>query len=240
MKTRFATQKSFCAAALFWLAVASISAAPVGTAFAADNQTPSPPAAVPSIPPQPAPAEKPGFLHQLKVWWDASINFFDRGIKDTSGKVDDLNKKTADTAKDAAAATQGAMKNALDATKDAAVVTQGAMKNALDATKDAAVATQGAMKGAVDVTKDAAGVIVRLPNTRVVEVHERCEKAPNGAPDCATAANNACRSKGFNGGQPIDVRTGEKCDTTAAALAGQSPGKGECPIESWITRAICQ
>jgi hypothetical protein len=111
---------------------------------------------------------------------------------------------------------------------------------AKDVAKDAAAATQGAMKGALDVSKDAATTLMRLPNTRVVEVRERCEPAPNGAPDCVSAAVTACRGKGFNTGQPLDVRTGEKCDTTAALRAGQSPGKGECPIESVITRAVCQ
>jgi hypothetical protein len=221
--TRFAQPKSFCGAALVALLAAALSIAAAGRAAAENSQAPAPPvAAAPTIPPQAPPGNSPGFLHQLKVWWDQSIAVFDAKIKDTRGTVDDLNKKSSDAAKDAATATQGAMKGAVDATKDAAAATQGAMKNALDA------------------TKDAAAVIVRLPNTRVVELHARCETAPNGAPDCATAATNACRGKGFNGGQPLDVRTAEKCDTTPAFQAGQSPGKGECPIESWITRAVCQ
>jgi hypothetical protein len=206
--TRFPKQKSFRAAAFLWLAVASFSAASVGTAFAEDNPSPAPPAAAaPSTPQQPAPADK-GFLHQMKVWWDSTITFFDKGVKDTRGTLADFGKKSGDTAKGAA---QGA-----------AAVTQDAMQKTIDASKGAATA------------------IVRLPNTRVVEVHAPCEKAPNGAPDCVTAATNACRDKGFGAGKPLDVSTAEKCDTTQAWLAGHSPGKGECAIESWITRAVCQ
>lgn len=228
--TRFAKPKGLRGVAVVALLITAALAVSAGMAIAEDNQAPaaaaaapSPPVtALPAIPPQPPPANRPGFFHQLKVWWDDSIAFFDRGIKDTRGNVEDLNKKSSDAAKGAAATAQGAMKSAVDVTKDAAAVTQGAMKSAVDATKGAAT------------------VIVRLPNTRVVEVHERCETAPNGAPDCAAAATNACRGKGFNTGQPLDVRTAEKCDTTPAWQAGQSPGKGECPAESVITRAVCQ
>lgn len=234
--TRLAERSSFCGAAVMWLTVAALSTAAASIAVAADNapgvapataqQAPAAPAApaaaAPTIPPQPPSPDRPGFLHQLKVWWDDSLGFFGETFKDTRGKVDDLNKKSSDAAKGVASTAQDAMKGALDVSKDAAAV------------------TQGAMKGAFDVSKDAAAALLRLPNTRVVQVHAPCEKAPNGAPDCAKAAVNACRGKGFTTGQPLDVRTAEKCDTTQAFLQGQSPGKGECPIESWITGAVCQ
>jgi hypothetical protein len=113
-------------------------------------------------------------------------------------------------------------------------------KKSGDVAKDAALATGEGMKKTLDASKDAADVIVRLPNTRVVEMHATCKTAPNGAPDCAPAALAACRDKGFAGGKPLDVRTAEKCDTTQAWRKGQTPGTGACPIESWITRAICQ
>ena len=95
------------------------------------------------------------------------------------------------------------------------------------------------MKGAADVTKDAADTLLRLPNTRVVDMHEDCERAPNGAPDCAAAAGVACRARGFKGGQPLDVRTAEKCDTTRPC-GRTGPDKDICRIKSWITRAVCQ
>lgn len=112
-------------------------------------------------------------------------------------------------------------------------------KKSGDAAKDAAVATQEGMKKTFDVSKDAATVIGRLPNTRVVEVHERCATAANGAPDCAAAATAACRSKGFNGGQPLDSRTGEACPDKAL-VSGKPPAKGECPLEAVVLRAVCQ
>lgn len=256
--TRFALPKALCTAAVVAMLALALSAAATGEALAEDNQTPPgtsgtvqqapqqsappapSPAAVPAISPQPAAASKPGLLDQMKAWWDGSIGFFDAKIKDTRGTVDTLNKKSNDAAKGVAASTQDAVKGAFDVSKDAAAVTQGAMKGALDVSKDAAAATQGAVKGALDASKDAAGAIVRLPNTRMVEVHERCATAPNGAPDCGAAATTACRSKGFATGTPLDVRTAEKCDTTQALQQGQRLGKAECPIELVITRAMCQ
>jgi pyruvate/2-oxoglutarate dehydrogenase complex dihydrolipoamide acyltransferase (E2) component len=112
-------------------------------------------------------------------------------------------------------------------------------KKSGDAAKGAAVATGEGMKKTFDVSKDAATTIVRLPNTRVVDVHERCANAANGAPDCASAATSACRSKGFSGGKPLDSRTGEACPDTALA-SGKVPAKGECPLETVVLRAVCQ
>jgi hypothetical protein len=200
--TRFLKRQTFRSAALVALIVLALSA---GVAVAEDNPAPAPaPAATaPALPPQPPPADKPGFLHQLKVWWDDSLGFFGAGIKDTGGKVEDLGKKSGDV------------------------------------TKGAATAATDAMKGAVEATKNAATAIVKLPNTRLIDVRERCERAPNGAPDCETAAANGCRGKGFAGGHPLDVRTAEKCDTSNLQ-AGQLPGQRECAVETVVTRAVCQ
>ena len=112
-------------------------------------------------------------------------------------------------------------------------------KTSKEAAKGAATATQEAMKNAVDVSKDAAGVVVRLPNTRLIEMRERCDKAPNGAPDCAAAAANGCRAKGFTGGTSLDVTTAENCPAPTL-LSRQEPAKGECPVETVVTRAVCQ
>ena len=112
-------------------------------------------------------------------------------------------------------------------------------KKSGDAAKGAAVATGEGMKKTFDVSKDAATTIVRLPNTRVVDVHERCATAGNGAPDCAAAATTGCRNKGFSGGKPLDSRTSEVCPDTALA-SGKAPARGECPLETIVLRAVCQ
>ena len=112
-------------------------------------------------------------------------------------------------------------------------------KKSGDTAKGAASIAGDAMKKTIDVSKGAATVIEKLPNTRVISLRELCAKAPNGAPDCETAAAKGCRSKGFSGGHPLDVRSAENCDV-ASLKAGSKPLQDECPVETVVTRAICQ
>jgi hypothetical protein len=107
-----------------------------------------------------------------------------------------------------------------------------------DNPQNAANATQDAMRNAAAATKDAMTAIVRLPATRMVELHARCELAPNGAPDCRQAAANACRAKGFSSGDPIDVRSSENCPASVA-LSDRQPAAGECPTETVVLAAAC-
>lgn len=116
---------------------------------------------------------------------------------------------------------------------------QGFKEGSSSVTRDAAVATGDAMRGAVDATRSAATAIVRLPNTRVVEVHQRCDLAPNGGPDCQQAAINACRIKGFSTGQPLSVQSADNCPSTVLQ-AGRAPAAGECPVETVVLLAMCQ
>jgi hypothetical protein len=199
---------------------------PAAVAFAEDSQQPPgggvgagqfPPAQAPAsvparseFPVQPPPAEKPGFIYEFGRWWDT-----------TRGKFEDLGKQSNAAAKEAAAATQGAV------------------QSATQATKGAADATENAVKGAAEATKNAANTIFRLPGIRVVEVRQRCTVAPNGAPDCRTAATNACRSKGFTSGNPVDVRSSQNCPP-AVWLSGREPGAGECPEETVVLMAACR
>jgi hypothetical protein len=232
-------------------------------------QPPSPPAVAP---PQSPPASRPGFIHQLGVWWEQAAGAVDEKIKGIGGKTDnkpdDLKKKSDDAGKSAADATKGAVdasKGGADATKDAAKsaapaggdamtnavegtkgaaatatdAVKGAATTATDAVKGAATTAGDAMKGAFEATKNAATSIVKLPNTRVIEIHETCAKAPNGASDCTDAAANGCRGKGFSGGKALEVRTAEKCDTTALQL-GRLPSRDDCGIETTVIRAVCQ
>jgi hypothetical protein len=257
---RFAKQNTICDAAhaalvgfelmgltLLALAVLALSLpATTDSAFADDkNQAPaaSQPAATPLVPAQPPAAYKPGFLHELKVWWNNSLAVFDGN----RGKTVDPNKKPDQPASGAQPAAADAAKDApKEATKDTpkspVTATQDAMKNAVDVTKGAATAAAtaatDAMKNAVDATKDAAAALARLPNTRVVDVHETCARAPNGAHDCAVAAATGCRGKGFNDGKPLDVRTAQKCEPKPLQ-PGQMPGM-QCGTEAVVIRAVCQ
>ena len=164
--------------------------------------TPAPAATSPTQPPPPsaalpAPApEKRGFFDELSRWWNDSVADFNAKWKEQQTKLDDFNKKSAEAAKDAAAATQQAMKNAADA-------------------------------------------VVKSATSKVIETSEPCAIAGNGAADCASAAVNACKAKGFADGQPLDVRTAEKCNASLW-LQGQRQAPAVCPIETVVLRAACQ
>ena len=119
---------------LFWVAAimasiaVALSAAAVGSAGADDGQTPAgagavqqAPAPAPgSLPAQPSPANKPGFLRQLEVWWNDSFGDFNAKMKSAKDKLDDYNKQQNQAAKETSAATEQALKDAAQVTKDAA------------------------------------------------------------------------------------------------------------------------
>jgi hypothetical protein len=254
--TRFARTDIFSGIrlALLLTAVAGSAAAqnappPPGASAAA--QVSPPPSSTPVAPPPPAPpaADNPSLLHQLKAWWDGSIAVFDgkrddagadRGKKLDNAAGDPTKDGAKDSAKDGAAdgansanaATEDAVKNAVEATKGAATTATDAMKNAASTATDA-------MKGAVEATKNAADAIARLPGLRIVDIHEACARAPNGAPDCAAAAANGCRGKGFSTGNPLEVRSSQACNTKPLQSGNLEKPVG-CGSEAVVIRAMCQ
>ena len=95
-----------------------------------------------------------------------------------------------------------------------------------------------AAKSTVEGAKDAAGAVVRIPTARMVTGHEKCQKAPNGAPDCVAAATAMCKAKGFESGKSADMTTADVCPAQVY-LAGRSTGPG-CRTETFVSRALCQ
>jgi len=95
-----------------------------------------------------------------------------------------------------------------------------------------------AAKSTVEGAKDAAGAVARIPTARPVSGHEKCQPAPNGAPDCVAAANAMCKAKGFDSGRSLDMTTAEVCPPKVW-MAGRSNGP-ECKTETFVSRAFCQ
>ena len=194
--------------------MAVVDMAAVGMARAEDSPTPpaSPAVAAPQAPAAPAApgaatsqssANRPGFLHQLGVWWDDSFGDFGAKMRAAKDKFDDYNKKQDQAAHEASSATEQALKDAAQA------------------------------------TKDAANAMVKLPATRMFELTDRCAVAGNGAPDCQTTANNACRAKGFGTGRPLDVSSAQECPARVM-LSGRPPVEGECRNVTTLLRVVCQ
>ena len=95
-----------------------------------------------------------------------------------------------------------------------------------------------AAKTTVDGAKGVGDAVVKIPGARLVRGHEKCQNAPNGAPDCVAAANAMCKSKGFESGKSADMTTAEVCPAQVY-LSGRSSGEG-CHAETFVSRALCQ
>lgn len=154
--------------------------------------------------------DEPGLLKSMGRWLEDSAARLKSDLGAARGTIDNLGDK-------ASGATKGAAGVAKDAAKEAAAA--------------AAVAK--------DAAKDAADAVVRLPGTRVIEGRERCAAAANGAPDCRVAADAVCRGKGFASGKSMEIQSAQKCPARVW-LSGRQPEPGECEMESFVTRAMCQ
>ena len=111
-------------------------------------------------------------------------------------------------------------------------------KDARDKVEGLSQEAGAAAKSTVEGAKDAAGAVARIPNVRTVSGHEKCQVAPNGAPDCVAAANAICKTKGFDSGRSLDMTTAEICPPKVW-MAGRSTGP-ECRTETFVSRAVCQ
>lgn len=96
-----------------------------------------------------------------------------------------------------------------------------------------------AAKTTVNTAKDAAGAVARIPAARVMSGHEKCQNAPNGAPDCIGAAERLCKAKGFESGKSLDMTTAEVCPPKVL-MSGRTGTPGECRDETFVSRALCQ
>ena len=157
--------------------------------------------------PPPAPSQqKPGVFESIGRWFDSGASNFRDHLRGAKRRMDELG--------DDAAANNKAISD------QAAKMGQGA-------------ADVG--KGAADATVNAMGAVAKLPTARMMNGRERCIAAPNGAPDCVSAAEALCRKHGFTSGKSMDFTSAEECPVRT--LIGQS---NECTTVTFISRAMCQ
>ena len=97
------------------------------------------------------------------------------------------------------------------------------------------VKQEGRGKGAADATVNAMGAVAKLPTARMMSGRERCIAAPNGAPDCVSAAEALCRKHGFTSGKSMDFTSAEECPVRT--LLGQTQ---DCTTVTFISSAMCQ
>jgi len=85
--------------------------------------------------------------------------------------------------------------------------------------------------------KNAADAMPKLPAARMIDGREKCAIAPNGAPDCLSAAQALCRRHGYASGKSMDFTSAEECPVKA--LLGQET-RDSCKTVTFISRAMCQ
>jgi hypothetical protein len=94
-------------------------------------------------------------------------------------------------------------------------------------------------RGAIRSNSGVAPGGTNLMTGDVVRGRERCQAAPNGAPDCRTAAAAICQRKGFQAGRSVEIESAERCPAQVW-LSGRMAREGECPVESFVTTALCR
>ena len=95
-----------------------------------------------------------------------------------------------------------------------------------------------AAKGAADAARDAASTMVRIPTTSIVTGRGRCARTASGGPDCQTATDALCRTKGYSAGTSLHVQSEEKCPVWGW-VKGEQP-VGRCGTETYVTSAMCR
>jgi hypothetical protein len=99
--------------------------------------------------------------------------------------------------------------------------------------------TQEALGTMGSTARDAAGSVIAIPGTRVITGRQLCPPAANGAPDCQPGVDALCRAKGFQTGRSLEVTSGQRCPARVY-IENRPPKEGECRMETYVTRAMCQ
>jgi hypothetical protein len=90
-----------------------------------------------------------------------------------------------------------------------------------------------------DAAKNAGEGLSRLTSGSVADGRIKCPVAANGAPDCKTAADKLCQSKGFKGGKSLSTDSVEAC-SAKVLIPGRTRKPDDCHTDNFVTRALCQ
>jgi hypothetical protein len=88
--------------------------------------------------------------------------------------------------------------------------------------------------------KDAGDSLSNLakPST-MVSGRSVCPVAANGAPDCKSAADKLCLSKGYKEGKSLNMDSAETC-SAKVLIPGRARKPDDCRTDNFVTRALCQ
>jgi hypothetical protein len=92
---------------------------------------------------------------------------------------------------------------------------------------------------AKDAAKDASDSFSRLTTSSMVSGRAACPVSGNGAPDCKTASDKLCQTKGFKEGKSLTTDSAETC-SAKVLIPGRTRKPDDCRTNTFVTRALCQ
>ena len=92
---------------------------------------------------------------------------------------------------------------------------------------------------AKDAAKGATDTLSRMTTSSMVTGRAICPISANGAPDCKTASDKLCQSKGFKDGKSLLTDSAETC-SAKVLIPGRARKPGDCRTDTYVTRALCQ
>jgi hypothetical protein len=92
---------------------------------------------------------------------------------------------------------------------------------------------------AKDAAKGASDTLSRITTSSMVTGRMTCPLSANGAPDCKSASDKLCQSKGFKQGKSLLTDSAETC-SAKVLIPGRARKPGDCRTDTFVTRALCQ
>jgi hypothetical protein len=103
-----------------------------------------------------------------------------------------------------------------------------------------AAPSEGSLGVAGDALKGTGETLSRLakPST-MVSGRSVCSLATNRTPDCKTAADKLCQSKGYKEGKSLNSDAAESC-SPKVLIPGRARKPDDCRTDTYVTSALCQ
>ena len=92
---------------------------------------------------------------------------------------------------------------------------------------------------AKDAAKGASDTLSRITTSSMVTGRMTCPLSANGAPDCKSASDKLCQSKGFKDGKSLLTDSAETC-SAKVLIPGRARKPGDSRTDTYVTRALCQ
>jgi hypothetical protein len=93
---------------------------------------------------------------------------------------------------------------------------------------------------AKDAVKDTGDALSRLAKPgSIVSGRTICPAAADGTPDCKTAADRLCRSKGYKEGKSLNTDSAQTC-SAKVLIPGRQRKPDDCRTDNYLTAALCQ